>query len=146
MGSFFEDHSGNGDARPTCGSFELNPPFSAELYDALLARCIKLLELAEASETALSYTMIIGATEAALRLRCITELQRSRFFRGRMVVGVESHVYVCGRQHMKQAAATFRACDTGVFFLQTTMASAKWPVTKAKLAQLRAAFEVTNSK
>ena len=45
---------------------------------------------------------------------------------------------------MKAQPATFRACDTGVYFLQTRAAAAAWPVTDAKLAELRRAFEATN--
>ena len=90
--------------------------------------------------------LVIGATAPALRLPCVVALQESAHFRGRLLVGVADHVYVCGRQHMKPDAAIFRACDTGVFFLQTSAAAAAWPVTDAKLARLREAFEKTNSR
>ena len=128
------------------GSFELNPPFSAELYAALVERCHMLLARAEAARAPLSYALIIGATAPALRLPCISALRASVHFRGELLVGVGSHVYICGRQHMKPDAAIFRACDTGVFFLQTSAAAAKWPVTDVKLAQLQASFEATNSR
>ena len=58
-GSFFELPA----AAATEGSFELNPPFSAELYEALLGRCSRLLEAAEAAGKALSYVLVLGATE-----------------------------------------------------------------------------------
>ena len=65
---------------------------------------------------------------------------------GELLVGVGEHVYVCGRQHMRHEPAVFRACDTGVFFLQTSAAAEAWPVTEPRLAQLRAAFEATNER
>ena len=80
----------------------------------------------------------------ALALPCVRELATSPFLRGRLHVGVAEHVYVCGRQHIKAQPATFRACDTGVFFLQSSSAAARWPVDDAKLAELRRAFEATN--
>ena len=86
------------------------------------------------------------STPQALATPCIAALPQSVYFRGQLIVGVADHVYVCGRQHMKADAAIFRACDTGVYFLQTSAAAARWPVTEAKLAQLRAAFEATNSR
>ena len=98
-----------------------------------------------ASGTPLSFVLIIGATAPALALPCIATLATSPFYRGRLVVGVSEHVYVCGRQFMKPDAATFRACDTGCFFLQSAAAAKAWPVTDAKLAKLRAAFEATNA-
>ena len=128
------------------GSYQLNPPFSAELYDALVQRCQRLLECAEAAASPLSYALIIGATAPALRLPCIAALRSSAHFRGELLVGVGEHVYVCGRQHMKHEPAIFRACDTGVFFLQTSAAAEAWPVTEPRLAQLRAAFEATNER
>ena len=59
-------------------------------------------------------------------------------------VGVAEHVYVCGRQFMQSELATFRACDTAVFILQTTAAARRWPTTTRKLDELRAAFRQTN--
>ena len=128
-----------------CGSFELNPPFSIELYDALIHRCHSLLERAEAGGAALSYALIIGATQPTLQEPCIRALATSSFLRGTLHVNVADHVYVCGRQHTKPADATFRACDTGVYFLQSSAAAAKWPVTDANLAKLQAAFHATNA-
>ena len=126
------------------GSFALNPPFSVELYDALFERCDELLTAAEAAHSSLTLVLIIGATEPTLHQPCVARLTASCFLRGRLVVGVGEHVYVCGRQHMKPAAATFRACDTGVFILQTTAAAKRWPARDSKLHALRAAFQATN--
>ncbi len=140
-GSFFDDTRGV----VVSGSYQLNPPFSAELYAALLERCQRLLTEAEASHASLSYILVIGATATALRLPCIRGVADSRFYRGQLLVGVADHVYVCGQQHMKSAPATFRACDSGVYFLQTSVAAGQWPVTKAKLATLRATFVATNN-
>jgi hypothetical protein len=140
-GSFFDDTRGG----VVSGSYQLNPPFSAELYAALLERCQQLLNEAEAAHASLSYILVIGATASTLRLPCIRGIADSRFYRGQLRVGVADHVYVCGQQHMKSAPATFRACDSGVYFLQTSSAAVKWPVTKAKLAALRATFVATNN-
>ena len=145
-GSFFGAGGDDVRAAPPSGSFQLNPPFSAELYAALVERCERLLARAEAARLPLSFALVIGATAPALRLPCVVALQESAHFRGRLLVGVADHVYVCGRQHMKPDAAIFRACDTGVFFLQTSAAAAAWPVTDAKLARLREAFKETNSR
>ena len=71
-------------------------------------------------------------------------MMRSHFFRGSFVVGVANHVYVCGRQHMKAPGATFRACDTGVYVLQTSCAARAWPATEPRLSRLREAFEAFN--
>lgn len=144
-GSFFG--AGGDDAPvPRAGSYQLNPPFSAELYAALLERCERLLARAEAARLPLSFALIIGATAPALRLPCVVALQESAHFRGRLLVNVADHVYICGRQFMKPDAAIFRACDTGVFFLQTSAAAAAWPVTDGKLERLRESFMKTNSK
>ena len=137
-------HLGDSARGAPSGSYQLNPPFSAPLYAALVQHCKDLLEQADASGTPLSFVLIIGATAPALALPCIATLATSPFYRGRLVVGVSEHVYVCGRQFMKPDAATFRACDTGCFFLQSAAAAKAWPVTDAKLAKLRAAFEATN--
>lgn len=141
LGSFFD---GRRDALAR-GSFELNPPFSAELYGALAARCASLLDAADAAGEPLSFAFVFGATEPALRLPAIRSLRRLPHFTGELVVGVAEHVYLCGRQHIKPRRATFRACDTGVYFLQSRAGAARWPVTPEKLQQLRAAFVATNS-
>ena len=130
---------------PPPSSFELNPPFSAELYAALVHRCHAALDAAEAAGHPLSFVLVVGATPPALRLPCMRQLRASVYLRGQLHVGVGRHVYVCGRQHLKAERAVFRACDTGVFLLQTTRAARQWPVTDGKLQQLRAAFEQTNS-
>ena len=135
QGSFFRM-----DARRIAGSFELNPPFSAELYAALINRCHDFLATAEADGRALSFALVIGATAPALQLPSIASLPQSPYFRGRLVVGVADHAYVCGRQHMQPRPKQFRACDTGVFFLQSSAGALEWPVTDAGLADLRAAF------
>ena len=46
--------------------------------------------------------------------------------------------------HLPTARA-FRACDTGVYFLQTAEAAARWPCGEERLAELRAAFEASNA-
>ena len=155
-GSFFADDgtarsgggggvgTGAGAHRPACSSYQLNPPFSPELYAALLAHCYSRLAAAESSGKSLSYILIIGATAPTLQLACIQEMMRSHFFRGSFVVGVAKHVYVCGRQHMKAPGATFRACDTGVYVLQTSCAARAWPATEPRLSRLREAFEAFN--
>ena len=47
------------------GSFELNPPFSIELYTALIARCLALLDVAADADKPLSFALVIGATQQA---------------------------------------------------------------------------------
>ena len=71
-------------------------------------------------------------------------LAASAFLRGTLKVGVADHVYICGRQFMNSEAATFRACDTAVFVLQTAAAAKRWPTTKRKLDELRSTFHQTN--
>ena len=121
------------------GSFELNPPFSAELYAALITRCEELLARADAAQAPLSFALVIGATAPALKLSCIAEIGHSRFYRGRLLVGVAEHAYVDYAPRLTRPA-TFRACDTATFFLQTRSAAAKWPVTDAALSELQVAF------
>lgn len=144
-GSFFSSSLILGDDETPSGSYQLNPPFSAPLYEALVERCHTFLAHADAAGKALSFALVIGATAPALALPCIATLHSSSFYRGELIVGVNKHVYVCGRQFMKPTSATFRACDTGAYFLQTRAAATRWPVNDAKLAKLRAAFEATNA-
>jgi hypothetical protein len=127
-----------------CGSFQLNPPFSTELYAAIAKRCHALLETAEASGKALAFVLILGATSAAMGSAGVVAIRRSRFLGGELIVSVAEHVYVCGRQHMQAASASFRACDTAVLVLQTAEAARRWPTTPARLEELRAAFRETN--
>lgn len=56
-------------------------------------------------------------------------------------VPVAEHSYVSGQQHLHGAANnTFQACDTGVFFLQTTAAALQWPVDRSSVDALHRAF------
>jgi hypothetical protein len=126
------------------GSFELNPPFCVTLYADLIAACTALLHAADAANSPLSFALVVGGTEPALASPALSALPASPFFRGQLHVGVGTHVYVCGRQHMQQQRLPFRACDTAVYFLQSAAAATKWPVTDTALDQLRAAFEATN--
>ena len=82
--------------------------------------------------------------QAAMHHRSIKSLDHSPFLRGKLLVGVGEHVYLCGRQHMKPTRATFRACDTGVFFLQSAAAARSWPVEQVRLEELRESFRETN--
>ena len=134
LGSFFTSSH-------TEGSFELNPPFSASLYQALLDKCIHTLQAADEVSASLSYILILGATQPALQLPCIKALDTSPFLRGKLFIGVAEHVYVSGDG---RSARPFRACDTGVWFLQSRKAAKKLAVTEGKLAKLRAAFESAN--
>ena len=83
-------------------------------------------------------------SQAALRHPSILALDKSPFLRGKLIVGVAEHVYICGRQHMQAKHATFRACDTGVFWVQSAEAARRWPVTPAKRDELLSAFRATN--
>ena len=51
-----------------------------------------------------------------------------------------------GASPARAPAATFRACDTAVFLLQSSAAARKWPSTPKKLEGLKAAFRETNGK
>ena len=120
LGSFFTSSH-------TEGSFELNPPFSASLYQALLDKCIHTLQAADEVSASLSYILILGATQPALQLPCIKALDTSPFLRGKLFIGVAEHVYVSGDG---RSARPFRACDTGVWFLQSRKAAKKLAVTE----------------
>lgn len=133
LGSFF-------DSTPIRGSFELNPPFSADLYSKIVLHCEGLLLQADRESSPLSFILVIGATPAALALPVVKSLVRSTFYRGSLIVPVESHVYVSGQQHLRGSTETFRACDTGVYFFQSEAANLQWPVTPEKIDALRRAF------
>ena len=66
LGSFFR-------FRPLTGSFELNPPFVGELVQRMAAHCTVLLELAEASQCALSFVIVVGASEPARAHRLLLQ-------------------------------------------------------------------------
>jgi hypothetical protein len=47
------------------GSFEVNPPFVEAMYLAVAEHCTELLAAADAHGKALTFAIIVGATEAA---------------------------------------------------------------------------------
>ena len=147
LGSFWAISAakgGNAGRTPLVGSYQLNPPFSLELYTALAARCTELLDQAEAADASLCLVLIFGATDAANQHAGVRALRASAYLRGELTVGVAEHVYVCGRQHMQAESRTFRACDTAVLMLQTAASARQWPTTPPKLATLSAAFRASN--
>ncbi|MGB1598766.1 MAG: hypothetical protein ACPIOQ_38805, partial [Promethearchaeia archaeon] len=100
-------------------AFELNPPFSLELYAALLTRCHSLLEAADKEHAMLTFAIIVGATAHARTHAALQAYTESPFLQGTVIIGVGEHVYLCGGGQDDFETATFRACDTGVFILQS---------------------------
>ena len=105
---------------------------------------LKLIARKQAAGEALSFAIVLGATDAAMADAGVRAILSSRYLTGQLRVGVAEHVYVCGRQHMQANGATFRACDSACFLLQSVAASKRWPTTPKKLEKLRAAFRETN--
>jgi phosphorylated CTD-interacting factor 1 len=137
LGSFF-------DAKLIRGSFELNPPFSADLYAALFDHCHGHLESAQRTSEALSFIVIVGATEKTLAHHSLEKFISSPFLRGRLHIKVQDHVYISGQQHLEGGDYSFRACDSGIFFLQSDAGAKKWPVSSEGLEKLRCSFLGSN--
>jgi phosphorylated CTD-interacting factor 1 len=95
-------------------------------------------DAAEATEASKSAGVVVGLPPPPLaplmqsrflRLPDISKSQNTRVTRLSLMVSVAEHSYISGHQHIKGGTAKFRACDTGIFFLQTTAGAVKWPVT-----------------
>ena len=125
LGNFF----GDGFA-PRRGSFEMNPPFVPETMLAAVEKASALLDRAEKSGDALSFVVIVPAWKeckfweflhACSHLRC-----------GPDVVDAASHGFCDGAQHARPTSERHRVSsfDTGVWYLQSTAASKKWPCTR----------------
>eukprot|EP00879_Flechtneria_rotunda_P019913 GHRR01020930.1.p1 GENE.GHRR01020930.1~~GHRR01020930.1.p1 ORF type:complete len:319 (+),score=124.78 GHRR01020930.1:528-1484(+) len=119
------------------GSYEANPPFVPAILTATAKHILTLLQAAEAAQAAVSFTVLMpGWTEVeGWKL-----LQQSSFLRNSLMVAAADHGYCDGASHQRKDLFRQSPYDSGILFLQTSAAAAKWPVREILLQQLQAAF------
>ena len=123
LGSFFSNAFA-----PIEGSFEMNPPFVPETMLLAVEKLERLLRHAEKENKALSFVVIVLAWSDCLYWRA---LEQSAFLRcERDIVNAEDHGFCDGSQHSRPSHERHRVSsyDTGVWYLQTSMAAKKWVV------------------
>ena len=133
LGSFFE-------FRPQRGSFEMNPPFVPETLLKAAEHAEALLDAAEDAGGRLSFVVVVPAWRD---VPFWAALEGSKHKRGDvLVVPAAEHGFCDGAQHCRPPAERHRVSsyDTGVFFLQSTNGSRRWPVTEETRAALKAAM------
>ncbi|KAK9846255.1 hypothetical protein WJX81_000135 [Elliptochloris bilobata] len=119
------------------GSYEANPPFVPAVMDAAVQRMEALLAAAEASNQALAFVVILPGWE---ELGAWRALSASAHMRGRVVVAAADHGFLDGASHQRRDPYRQSPWDTGVFVLQTSRASRKWPLAEDFENELRAAM------
>ena len=143
LGSFFDFTAA--DVKRHGGSFELNPPFSLDTYAAVLQHCERLLAVASEKEAekgeseddnGITFVVVVGATPTALAHESLQGFSESAYLTGHTRVGIAEHVYLQGTAQSDLSSDTFRACDTGIYILQSPSASRRWPTTPEKLLRL----------
>ncbi len=157
LGSFFGFH-------PTEGSYEVNPPFVETMYAAVVKHCTALLVDADKVGKALSFTIVVGATEATQRGTAWEALRSSCFLQSWMIVGAKEHRYCDGAQHTRtkptaltiettlgdgggctSAVPLVSVCSTGVFCWASEAGRERWPVDNDQMEALHSAFIATGS-
>ena len=130
VGSFFDDAS----FRPRTGSFEANPPFVAELMQAMARRIDELLG---ASDEPLSFTVIVpGWTETP----AWETLSGSAHRRAVWCIAKDDHGFCSGAQHQDRDRYRTSPFDTAIFVLQNAAGAARWPATADVEAEVRLAM------
>ncbi|KAK9807800.1 hypothetical protein WJX72_009794 [[Myrmecia] bisecta] len=105
------------------GSYEANPPFVPTIMDAAARHMEALLKAAEAGGQPLSFTVFLPGWEETDSWRA---LKASPFLRRLTVVAAADHGFCDGASHQRRDPFRQSPYDTGVFFLQTAKAAAKW--------------------
>ena len=138
------------DFSPTEGSFEANPPFAPALVVAMAAHMQRLLRRAERNARPLLFAVVVGSSSAMKASEAWAALQRlasGEFGRAQWVVPLQHHGYTEGHAHIAKGGAReatkMSSCESTVFLLASSAAAARWPVTPAKEATLRAAMRST---
>jgi phosphorylated CTD-interacting factor 1 len=120
------------------GSYEVNPPFAAEILDAAADRVLRLLAGAEAANAPLCFAVLFPGW-AELRGRAA--LLASPLLRFSLRVAADDHGFCDGASHARRDPFRASPYDTDVLVLQTRAAAKATPVCAAELeAELRAAF------
>jgi hypothetical protein len=124
------------------GAFSLNPPYVWDYYSEMATLLVARLAEAEASGAVLAFTVVVGANEAVRAQPWYEELARSPYCKHLLFIKIHEHGFIQGHQHMKKDALEkpISVCDTGVFFLQSAAASARWPLTSTRLNRIEKAW------
>lgn len=123
----------------------MNPPYVNDYYEELAKLLKQRLEAAEASNTALSFMVVVGANDAVRKSGWYTGLEKLPFCRKLLFMKIHEHGFIDGRQHMKKDALEkpLAVCDTGAFFLQSAEGAKKWPLTKERMAKIEQVWRGT---
>ena len=138
------------DFSPAEGCFEANPPFAPALVVAMATHMQRLLRRAERNARPLLFAVVVGSSSAMKASEAWAALQRlatGDFGRAQWVVPLQHHGYTEGHAHIAKGGAReatkMSSCESTVFLLASSAAAARWPVTHAKEAALRAAMRAT---
>jgi len=127
IGSFFDFH-------PTTGSFELNPPFVAEVMSEAVDHMHLLFSR---TQHPLSFIVVVpGWKEGAMWAK----LTSSPFLRRQFIVAKQDHGFCDGAQHQRRDRFRSSPFDTVIFALQNTAGAAAWELTDEIEEEVRLAM------
>lgn len=98
----------------TSGSYELNPPFTEDMINAMGIRCESLLDHADKMGYPLSFFIVIPNWKT----NAITRIRESSWKRFDMIIPRSKHRFIVGQQHIKDASFT-TMFDTYIAVLQS---------------------------
>jgi len=158
-GSFFAESF-----QPEAGCFEANPPFVVAVVNKLRKKISRLLGSAQEADRSLAFIVVLpswntdaNTSEAAEGRRKAWEAFRSvPLCRHVETLEVGEHAFTVGMQHCAGRPTQLKeeqgaeaawvaehrdaAMPTSIFFLCTSRALQRWPITEDKLRRLRVAF------
>lgn len=134
QGSFFQ-------YAPSQGSFEVNPPFTAE---AMYSCVTTIHTLLRASTGPMSFVVILPSRRQPL-LPALKILDESTYLQWHVVMEGGQHSFLSGLQHVAVGRDWLRyytpPYGTEIHILQNDQAAKCWPVTQDKMDRLIAAFQ-----
>jgi hypothetical protein len=135
QGSFFNDSF-----RPVQGSFQANPPFSAELIKRAMVKISTLLDEAEQKQLPLSFCLVIPAWEGE---DFWTDLLQHKHLRASIIAEASQHCYHDGGSYNRAVKDRDRlsAFATGFIFLQSEVGVSEYPLTDQAIAALQASVQ-----
>ncbi|KAL6079977.1 mRNA (2'-O-methyladenosine-N(6)-)-methyltransferase [Balamuthia mandrillaris] len=120
------------------GSFQANPPFLEETMLALALCMERWLDCAEKRQRPLSFAVFVPGWKDTPSYQLMAD---SFYLTKKMVLAKHQHAYLPGFQHRPSRRRPISYSDTFVFFLQSSAAAARWPISDSMLRSFSALLE-----